>query len=323
MAGRDADSTYHDGELAVQARAGTREQSADAGRHVFRNAMTDQHREFFHKLPFIVAGAMDADHQPWATLLVGRPGFISAPTLQRLEIATLPGAGDPVGAFLKTGYPIGLLGIELHTRRRNRLNGTIVAATGDGIAVSVSQSFGNCPKYIQARDVRPASSSPTVGEVRYSDGLDTATRELIAAADTFFIATAHPAALDAESAAYGVDVSHRGGRPGFIRIEDDGTLIVPDYSGNGFFNTLGNLQLNPRAGLLFVDFFNGHMLHLAVEAEIVWEGSEVDAVQGAERLLRLHPRQASFRKHALPLRWGAATLSPHLPNPAYWTATKA
>lgn len=322
MSEREADKPYHCGETAVQARAGTREQSQHAGRYVFRDAMIDQHREFFGRLPFVVAGAMDSNHQPWASLLVGSPGFVSAPTPQRLEIAALPETGDPAGdplaPLLKVGRPIGLLGIELHTRRRNRLNGTVVATTSDSIAISVSQSFGNCPKYIQARDVQPVSRSPIAGEVRYSNGLDAAARKLIAAADTFFIATAHPAALDAESAAQGVDVSHRGGRPGFIRIEDDGTLIVPDYSGNGFFNTLGNLQLNPRAGLLFVDFANGHMLHLAVEAEIVWEGSDVDAVQGAERLLRLHPRQALFREQALPLRWGEATLSPHLPNPAYW-----
>src|SRR3546814_14766932 len=68
----------------------------------------------------------------------------------------------------------------------------------------------------------------------------------------------------------GADVSHRGGRPGFVRVtEDDGrsVLTIPDFSGNQFFNTLGNIAINPRAGLLFVDFATGDLLTLTGRSE--------------------------------------------------------
>jgi hypothetical protein len=69
--------------------------------------------------------------------------------------------------------------------------------------------------------------------------------------------------------ASGVDVSHRGGKPGFVRLDDDCTLIVPDFSGNCQFNTFGNLELNPRAGMLFVDFDRGNLLYLTGTAEVI------------------------------------------------------
>jgi hypothetical protein len=109
-----------------------------------------------------------------------------------------------------------------------------------------------------------------------------------------------------------VDVSHRGGKPGFVHVNDDGTLTVPDFSGNKFFNTIGNLLVNPRAGLLFIDFENGNLLYLAVAAEIIWEGEQISAFEGAERLLRFRVCAARYVQASLPLRWGAAQLSPFL-----------
>jgi len=110
----------------------------------------------------------------------------------------------------------------------------------------------------------------------------------------------------------GVDVSHRGGKPGFVRVDDDGTLTMPDLAGNFFFNTLGNIAVNPRAGLLFIDFDNGDLLYLAVNAEIVWHGPEVRAFEGAQRLLRMHVTAMRRVEASLPLRWGPASLSPVL-----------
>ena len=62
-------------------------------------------------------------------------------------------------------------------------------------------------------------------------------------------------------AAYGADISHRGGRPGFVRVDGD-VLTIPDFRGNRYFNTLGNLIAEPRASLLFVDFETGDLLQL-------------------------------------------------------------
>jgi uncharacterized protein len=181
----------------------------------------------------------------------------------------------------------------------------------------VGQSFGNCPKYIQARRPEFALAFHEARPAEVLDALDLAARELIACADTFFIATAYPNAGRADAPAFGVDVSHRGGKPGFVRIEGN-VFIVPDFVGNAFFNTLGNLAVNPRCGLLFMDFDTGDLLHVQARGEIVHEGPEVEAFRGAQRLMRFHVVSALRLPAALPLRWGEAELSPVLEATGAW-----
>jgi len=307
---------FHEGERAVQERAGARQRLAELGPRVIRNFMPEQHREFFIQLPFLIAGTVDAQGRPWASVLANPPGFIASPDPEHLLIQAQPLAHDPLAQTLAQGAPIGLLGIEPHTRRRNRMNGIVEHADGMGFAVRVSQSFGNCPKYIQAR--RPEYlARGAAGAVHRGTQLDAAARQMIREADTFFIATAHPAANTSTAAAHGVDVSHRGGKPGFVRVDGD-TLTVPDFPGNFFFNTLGNIAVHPRAGLLFIDFDSGDLLYLAVRAAIVWDGPEVRAFERAERLLRFHVEVFRRVEAALPLRWGEAQLSPVLERTGAW-----
>ena len=96
-----------------------------------RDHMPDQHRQFYAQLPFIVAGSVDPQGDAWATLLTGDPGFIQSPDPKRLSIATHLDEHDPATAGMSDGDAIGLLGIELHTRRRNRLNGTVRSGSGE------------------------------------------------------------------------------------------------------------------------------------------------------------------------------------------------
>lgn len=297
---------FHEGELAVQARAGAREQVAQMGQRFIRNYLLEQHRQFFKQLPFLLVGGRDAQRQPWATVLAGPPGFVVSPDEHRLEIRAKPLPGSPLPPPA-VGMPIGLLGIEPHTRRRNRMNGTIDRVDADGFGVAVEQSFGNCPKYIQARKPEYLGDRPARrGTIEYrGNGLDTAARSLVTRADTFFIASAHPTA--------GADVSHRGGRPGFIHVLDDTTLVAPDFVGNSYYNTLGNLSVDPRAGLLFIDFDRGDCLYLAATATIVWDAAASAGFPGAERLLRFDIRQVLRVGACLPLRWGTAAPSPFLP----------
>jgi len=302
----DSDDSFHRGERAVQDRYGLGPRMAVAGRHAIRDFMTDQHREFFEQLPFIVVGSVDDQGQPWASILTGPSGFVSAPTPHLLEVLALPSSGDPL--FLAPGRKLGLLGIEPHTRRRNRMNGVIEHVDGEGFSVRVNQSFGNCPKYIQAR--KPEYTPRVAGAVSRSTGLDDVAVRILRSADTFFIATAYPSGED-DSRAHGVDVSHRGGNPGFIRVED-GVLRIPDYVGNNYFNTLGNLVVNPRAGLLVVDFEKGDILFLAVTVEILWAGAEVTPVPGAKRLLVMRIGEVIRLTGASGLRWGDAEVSPFL-----------
>ncbi|KAB1073978.1 2Fe-2S iron-sulfur cluster-binding protein [Methylobacterium planeticum] len=292
--------TWHAGETAIQKTVGVAERMAAIGERIVRDHLPDQHRAFFAEVPFIVLASVDGRGDAWPTLLAGRPGFIASPTPRLLEIEARPDTGDPAREGLRGGEAIGLLGIELHTRRRNRLNGILRASSGGVLRVEVDQSFGNCPQYIQLRDtafVRDPSE-PFAGVVEEGDVLDAAARTMIRAADTFFVAS-YAEREDRRQ----VDVSHRGGRAGFVRVGEDGTLTVPDFAGNLFFATLGNILSNGRAGLVFADFETGDLLQMTGEAEVILDSPEIAAFQGAERLWSFRPRKVVRRRGALPLRW--------------------
>ncbi len=309
-----ADSPFHPGECAIQSRLGVRERVEEVGRRIIRDQMPDQHREFFVEQPLLFLGSLDETAQPWASALFGPPGFARSLDSRRLEVRTGATPGDPLLANLRDGAQIGLLGIQFHTRRRNRLNGRI-ERLGDGVhfRLHVEQSFGNCPKYIQKRDPDPSDVARPGRAPRTRPreaSLDAAARSLVARADTFFIASAY---LGADAGGgMGVDVSHRGGKPGFVQAEDERTLLVPDYVGNYLFNTLGNLLVNPRCGLLFLDFETGDTLQLAADAEILWEPSQARFSPGALRMLRFHVRDVLAVAGALPLRWTFLEYSPEL-----------
>ena len=303
-------SPFHAGELAVQQRIGVRSQADSMGRRGIRRYMPEQHRQFFAGQPFMVFGGVDANGQPWASLRAGLPGFVSSADARtlRIEGGVLP--GDPLAGRWQTGTMIGGLGLQPQTRRRNRINGVVKLAEGETLLVEVTQSFGNCAKYIQSRTPtfleQGAALPAALTEV--ATQLSDADRALLTGADTFFIASAN---LGEEAGlARGVDVSHRGGAPGFVRVDDANTLTTPDYSGNHFFNTIGNLLHDPRAGLLFIDFATGDLMYLAVRAEIVWDGAELAAFAGAERLVRFHIKEVRRSRAALPFRWSEVELAP-------------
>lgn len=313
MADTPSPPRFHAGEIALQQRAGVRERLAEIEGRVIRDHMPDQHRELFEKLPTLLVGSLDATGQPWASMLAGPPGFLHTPDARHMEVGAWPHADDPLHDSLTVGAPLGLLGLEPHTRRRNRMNGHVVQAQAGRFTVAVDQSFGNCPQYIQARELRWVHEPAPPPAERHQGLPGAAARALLARTDTLFIASAAPG--------HGVDVSHRGGRPGFVRIDhrpDHTVLTLPDFRGNFFFNTLGNLAVNPRAGLLCFDPDTGDVLQLAGQAEIVWDGPEVAAFQGAQRLLRLRVHESLWRPAALPLRWSAPAYAPQLEHTGVW-----
>jgi predicted pyridoxine 5'-phosphate oxidase superfamily flavin-nucleotide-binding protein len=318
------DEPFHAGEQALQRRTGVRERLAEVGSHVMRHQMPEQHRELFGKLPWLLVGSLDADGRPHASALAGPPGFAHAPDAGTMVVSALPDGDDPLAAALHVGASLGVLGIEPHTRRRNRMNGIVAAVDSHGFAIDVQQSFGNCPKYIQARQARwddAARAAPGAVSLR-AQRLDARAIALVRASDTFYIASSTAPDRIGRTRAHGVDVSHRGGKPGFVRVDlaRDGTqtLTVPDFTGNFFFNTLGNLAAHPRAGLLFIDLQRGDLLQVSCDADVLWEGDELASFVGAQRLLKLRVRAALRRDRALPLRWGDAALSPHLLPTGAW-----
>ncbi len=208
-----------------------------------------------------VAASLDREGRPWASLLTGPPGFVEAAGDSLLRIGATPTPGDPLPANLGARPELGLLVLDPRTRQRVRFNGRGLWSP-DGLFLLADEVYGNCPKYIQRRRLVEESAGEVL-EARRSSSLDASQRARIEGADTFFIATCHPGG--------GADASHRGGRPGFVRVPDERTLRFPDYPGNNMFNTLGNLAGHPRAGLLFVDFAGGDLLQLTGRAQVVWE----------------------------------------------------
>lgn len=313
---------FHAGEIAVQTRMGVAQRAAVMGGRLIRPNMIDQHREFFAELPFIVLGTLDTDGNPWASILTGQPGFLSTPDDTTLMINALPNDADPFARNLKAGADIGVLGVQLETRRRNRMNGRIGDVTEDGFSISVLQSFGNCPKFIQTRDVTLLPTATPV--VHSTDHIDAQTAQMLATADTLFIATAWRDAGDPTNQGtpnQGADVSHRGGKPGFVKVVDDHSFTFPDFSGNNIFNTLGNLELNPRAGILFPDFTTGDLVTLTGTTQITWDGPEVQAFEGAQRLITFHADQVHRIEGGLGLRAPLNAYSPFLQKTGAWSPT--
>jgi len=312
------ESPFNPDELAVQALAG----GGPRGGAGIRDFMPEQHRQFLAQLPYLFVGAIDAAGWPLATLLTGRPGFVQSPDPVTLHIAAQPDAGDPAAAALAQDREIGILGIDFSTRRRNRANGRIVSRDVDGITVAVSQSFGNCPQYIQRRVIEAAHVDPAQATSNPAESftrLDAGARAAIERADTFFVAS-H--SRPGRGSAYGADISHRGGRPGFVRI-DGNVLTIPDFPGNRYFNTLGNLSAEPRASLLFVDFESGDILQLQGMAEVDWRGEAAKQFAGAERLWRFQVHRGWRRKAASPLRWAFVNYSRTTVHTGLWPTAQA
>ena len=291
-------SPFHEGEKEIQRRLGVRESIEPWARKVVRPWLPEEHRTFYAQLPFLVVAARDGQDRPWVSLLTGPPGFAHAPDPRTLAIGAKPSEGDALADALHAGADVGLLGIELHTRRRNRLNGRILEEADRGFSLSVGQAFGNCPQYIQEREWQQAPTQPTPTSMKHAN-LSNSARQWVERSETFFIGSGYRGA--GEDPAFGMDASHRGGPAGFVRVLSDTTLEFPDYAGNNHFNTVGNILLDPRVGLLFVDFENGHLLQLTGHASIDFDSRRNEAA-GAQRWIRFEIEEAVEHRGVLPLR---------------------
>lgn len=296
----ELESPFHEGEQQVQSRVGVRADIEPWARKVVRPYLPDQHRAFYEALPFLVAAARDDHGRPWATLLAGGPGFIESPDESTLAIRSGPVPGDALEHAFTLNADVGFLGIALESARRNRVNGRVRDDGGaGGFTLHAEQAFGNCPQYIHDR--RWELVEPEPAPRRTTAALSGAARRLIEQADTFFIASGHRG--EGDRAAFGMDASHRGGEPGFVHVESDRHLVFPDYKGNNHFNTIGNLVVDPRAGLLFVDFETGSLLQLTGSARIDWDSPELERFAGARRLVHFDVQEILELDRALPIRW--------------------
>ena len=304
-------SPFHRGEQEMQTRVGVRDRIERMGQRMIRDHMPEQHQTFFAQLPLILVGSVDAALRPWASVMVGEPGFARALDAHTLEVSARPVYSDPLAKALVKGADIGALGIEFATRRRNRVNGTVIHAEDGRFQLRVAQSFGNCPKYIQTRELKGEPLPNPDGGKRTVNRSDVLTKDqaaMIARADTFFIASQFNER--GQGSANGIDVSHRGGKPGVVVVAHESSLLFPDYTGNGMFNTLGNIVANPRSGLLFIDFDGGDVLQLTGEAEVLWDAAHTMRFPGAERVVAFRVEEVLHIERALPHAWQFKDYSP-------------
>lgn len=309
-----AQDPFHAGERAVQERLGEADEAARNGRalstSIVRGALP-----FIAQQPFAVLATVDDQGAPWASLIFGRAGFLTAPDAEHVTLdasrALLP-EGAPWIEHLEQDPRLGMLFIEPGSRRRLRVNGR-ARTTPDGWRVDVREAYPNCPKYIRRRYLATelqAAAQPA--EWRQGTALEPAQRAWIAAADTTFVASAAPGGE--------LDASHRGGEPGFVRVAEGPTgdvLEIPDYPGNHMYNTLGNFELEPRAGMVFLDFESGRVLQLSGRVSIDWKNPEAaERTGGTERLWNFAVKR--WVEHRLPVswRWETSDASPYNP-PAF------
>jgi predicted pyridoxine 5'-phosphate oxidase superfamily flavin-nucleotide-binding protein len=303
--GRLADVGFHAGELAAQQRAGTREEAARLSPMLDPAELRGGIVAFLADRTFAVITARDADGRLWSSPLTGPAGFLEAvgPTTLAIHARLLD--GDPLRG-LPAGQQAGLVVVEFATRRRVRVNGTLSAAGRDTLAIEVEQAYGNCPQYIHQRVLaREDAGRADPGHVRRDTALSPGDTALIRAADTFFLGTTNPER--------GSDTSHRGGVPGFVRVEGS-RLWWPDYPGNNLFNSFGNLAVDPEAALLFFDFDTGQTLQLSGTAEVDWDaaGRPGDDGQTGRRAVFILQRLVAGRL----LRSRQVADSPYPRNPA-------
>lgn len=301
-----ASSVFHDGERAVQRLAGVAALAERVGRSI-RGDLPPAARAFLAERRWIVIGALDGRVRPWPAIRAGVPGFAHAVDDRTVRIEATAPVDDPIpDDLLGAGALVGLLAIDPSTRRRLRVNGRVVATDRAGFVVEADQVFSNCPKYIQRRDERPAVV-PTMppAPATPAAGLTDVQRDRLRAADTFFIASGRPGE--------GVDVSHRGGMPGFVQV-DGNRLAWPDYGGNAMFNTLGNLHVHPYAGLLVPDFDTGGALVVSGRAAIDWNAERASTMSGAERVVTLEIDQVVEQAGVLPVAFQLREYSPFNPR---------
>lgn len=286
---------FHGGEKAVQARLGAAEAAARLGPRMIRDQIPPDRAAFLAELSFLPIAAMDGDGEIRPSMAFGAPGFVSALSPRRLRLRGGVDPRDPIQGALTPGAAFGALAIDLAARRRVRINGVVEAAEAGEVILKVRQTYGNCSKYIQPRRPSPAPWAEAPPPAIESAGLSPRGREILEAAETFFLATGVPGPM----AAGGADVSHRGGPAGFIQVAPDGAVAFPDYPGNRMFNSLGNLALNPRAGICALDFASGDLLLLRGQARILWGEAGAKTAQG----VRFEVAAETLLPQAAPLRF--------------------
>ncbi len=297
------------------------------------------------RFPLLALGTVDKQGRPWATVWGGEAPFAQPVAQSTIGIrTTVDSKTDPVVHILYEGKDNGeiieeqgpgrmISGLSIHLEQRNRMKlfGRMVAGalstdfdgSGNGsvgqvqLVIKIEQSLGNCPKYLNCKRIHPALPEPKL--LSDSPCLSGEAQALLAKSDLFFIASAY---RDKD-----MDMNHRGGPPGFVRVEsndEDGAVLVwPEYSGNNLYQTLGNLQTSPRAGIVVPDFDTGNVLYLTGDTEVLIGRDALAVLPRSSLAVRLKVTDARFVEKGLPFRGEPLERSPYNPNVRYLKSEKA
>jgi predicted pyridoxine 5'-phosphate oxidase superfamily flavin-nucleotide-binding protein len=305
-------SLFHPGELAVQALANEADIAQRNGtvvsKHIIKGALP-----FIAQQSMTVVSSTDESGQIWTSVLYGEPGFINAQDDQHILLdrkKVIQQSLDPLWSNIKHNTQVGLVILELSTRRRLRVNGNIKRLTDDQYKITVAQACPNCPKYIQRRQPNiPKSVLSYVAPLpNFGAELTSQQQALITHSDSFFVGSG--------VTNHHNDASYRGGDPGFVTIVNNRQLLIPDYKGNSMFNTLGNFESNAHARLVFIDFEQNKLLQLTGTAKVLWDQTdENNATGGTQRYW--HFNVTAWQETELPpaLNWTFFEYSPHNPKP--------
>lgn len=262
---------FHDGQLAVQRITGETE-IAKSRIPMILSSIHPRAIPFIQHQVLVFPGSEDSKGNIWLSLLVGERGFIKIPSLQEIRLDLSKITSNREDIFFKnieSKPTVGLLFHEAARRARYRAWG-IASKEGDQLSFAIRMGYPSCPKHIQRELIEiPKNSKIASSEYQNGTSLGKPEKDWIRNAHTFFIAT--------QTKKGDIESSHRGGDPGFIEIQENGLLRVPDYLGNSMFSTLGNIYENPKAALLFVDYKKGETLQLSGKAALQFDqNSEED-----------------------------------------------
>jgi ferredoxin-NADP reductase len=288
-----------DGELFVQKMRGAPPEMPSILAQMISPTMPEQHSTFFAGLSYITIGALDLEGRPWVSLLCSP--IVTTISPNKLKICAKVAQGDPFSLAASTSHCFAGVGVDFTNRRRNKLAGVIEEARLDldlaesesesgsegsflcllSLSLRTTESLGNCPKYITERSLAPLVRRPVASEPSPRT-LSAAALGLLEQCSTVFLAARHSSG-EGEGGlrgGYGMGVNHRGGAPGFVRYYEDssgggvgGHLVIPDYSGNQFYQSLGSVHSDGLVGLVAVDFLSGDSLHVTGRAKNIFDGA--------------------------------------------------
>jgi len=315
---------FHQGELKVQ-------QLANEAAIGQRNGSVISDKIILGAIPFIaqqnmiVVSSLDRKGRVWASVLVGNAGFVHAPDASSMQIdktKIVSNPTDPLWENIKFNPQVGVIAIELSTRRRLRVNGRIHQLDETNFEIVVEQAYPNCPKYIQRRSINIEGAAPVrkTAQTKVGTKLSPQQLKLIRTADSLFVGSASPVHSvsvptdPTQLVQHGGDASHRGGFPGFIQVEGQ-TLVIPDYQGNSMFNTLGNIEVYPFVGVAIIDFERNTILQLSGRAKILWDQDDpANKSAGTKRFWELIVEE--WQESSMPetTNWHFHDYSPHNPR---------